>query len=217
LTAWGAALGLTLGADEARAVVADPEGGLALPFKLALRADGHTGIDYSIKVPTTAKNPLSVFAAAGVEVFPVDHKRDCVPGVSPPSGVNLSGITGIDAKYGVKKTADLWWCATAVLDESKLGRYVNTAQVEAVDSSGSAMSAHDQWEAAIVPDPELDGSQSGQYENTVRVKASDPKGTEVSADDKWRTTVLADPDAGQNFAITVTPETTRPGAAGAAP
>jgi alternate signal-mediated exported protein len=142
---------LTLPLGPAQAAQALEADGLALPFRIKLRADGNAGLDYSLALPQFTPN--GVFDGATVRLFEVGAAADCLLANAPATQQNLTGITGINpGTSGVAQT-ERTWCFTATYDPANAGDYANTATVTAKSPAGHEVSSQDTWEAKVLPDP----------------------------------------------------------------
>ncbi|APB01114.1 hypothetical protein NS506_07089 [Nocardia seriolae] len=127
------------------------EPSIAIPFDIAMRADGRQGLDYSVTAPEG--RPGTVLGSSDIDVFPVAETAACVPGATPSPGVKAHRVTGLDTAYQASKTRTDSWCLTISYTPAGKGAYRNTGTVTAHTADGTMLEASDSWQAAIVPNP----------------------------------------------------------------
>jgi hypothetical protein len=126
--------------------------GIAIPFDVLLRADGHVGLTYSLAFGTPTAD--TVFADSTVAVFPVADAAQCVVGATGAGG-SLTNIPGLGTGYATFKTATHHWCLTAQLDPSRLAHYTNIGRVTGT-GAGISVEASDTWDVTLLPDPTVE-------------------------------------------------------------
>lgn len=129
---------------------------VAIPLVVRMRADGHTGINYSLTVPAFPAGTL--LAASTIRLFPVSATTDaaaqaaCTPPAAPVAQPATAGIIGIAAGVDTGAPNGLaadYWCLTAVYSGSG-GTYENTATAAGVAPSGVAVQADATWTAFVI-------------------------------------------------------------------
>jgi hypothetical protein len=138
---------LVLTSEDASRLIDEP--GIAIAFDVLLRADGNAGLSYSLAFGQPGAGTL--FAAAAVEVFPVDSPDQCLFGATG-DGASLTDIPGLSTTFAETKVQTHHWCVTAQLDPTQLPHYTNTGSVTGT-GAGIAVEASDTWDVTLLPDP----------------------------------------------------------------
>ncbi|MDR2381452.1 MAG: hypothetical protein LBE08_09855 [Bifidobacteriaceae bacterium] len=145
---------LTFTSDDAVATVTPPSG-VAIPFEIAVKGAGHTGVDYSFVLPTAAE--LSVAGSALFHFYP--NPGTCEVGSVPDdawtasSGQKVGPFTGMAPDAGATQPALAAWCLVVEPDPAKALSVKNEATAQAT-GDGKLVEASDSWWANVVlPDP----------------------------------------------------------------
>jgi len=182
----GEMLAVTVGATEAQSLTEN--GSIALPLVVRSRADGNTGLSYTIEQPAFALG--SVFAESTVRLFPVDSAAACTVEAAPASatGTSLAAV-GVAAGYGTDRaswTATQYWCLTAVYDplSDPVSTYTNTGTVTGSYPEDSGQSGtvgdSDSWSIGVTPspsttpDPGAEPNASFEFRHTLTRPSSSP-------------------------------------------
>jgi hypothetical protein len=149
-----------MGPDEASALVAAGDAGMAWMFEVSMAATGNAGMEYSVEPDFTEGG---VLAGAIWKVFPVASAAACVVPESLATSSYPTDIPGIPTTYAGLKEVTAQVCVTAVFDPAAnvAGTYSNTAEVAAVGPDGSNVEATDTWTADLFPDPGSESSTGG--------------------------------------------------------
>ncbi|MDR1392452.1 MAG: hypothetical protein LBJ62_00540 [Bifidobacteriaceae bacterium] len=127
--------------------------GLAIPFRVDVKGDGHTGVDYSLELPNAVPGTV-----AEVSLFYLFPDTGTCSAVSVPGnafiarpGQKIGPFLGQAPDTSTNSASGTKWCLVMRLDPAALGEFSNTATATATGPGGTTVTAQDQWWAKLPP------------------------------------------------------------------